>query len=94
MMISECIKPCILLGLVCYIQHYNKNCKQKSILFSTHFDKIKAKSLELLEEGIEIEYLESIDTETFEQVSALKENTLVALAAKIAGVRLIDNVIF
>jgi len=58
------------------------------------FDKIKAKSLELLEEGIEIEYLENIDTETFEQVSALKENTLVALAAKIAGVRLIDNVIF
>lgn len=57
------------------------------------FNKIKSNALKLLEEDVEIEYLECIDTETFEQIFYLKKNTLVAFAAKIGGVRLIDNII-
>lgn len=42
---------------------------------------------------VELEYLEAFDTVTMEQVDILKENTLVAIAAKVGNVRLIDNFI-
>lgn len=58
-----------------------------------NFDKIKTDALEFIEKDIEIEYFENIDTTTFEPSKILKQNTLVAIAAKIDGIRLIDNII-
>lgn len=52
--------------------------------------------LEILEEieGIDVEYFEARDLESLEEVSEISEGpVLVAVAAEIGGVRLIDNVI-
>lgn len=45
----------------------------------------------LLPPDAELEYLEFVDYDTFEDVEILKINTLVALAVRVDGVRLIDN---
>lgn len=55
--------------------------------------KAKNKALRLLSEEVEFEYLDFYDTSNFEQVEILKENTLIAIAARVEGVRLIDNII-
>lgn len=47
----------------------------------------------LLPSDAELEYLEFVDYDTFEDVKLLKSNTLIALAVKIDGVRLIDNIL-
>lgn len=47
----------------------------------------------LLPHDAELEYLEFVDYDTFEDVKSLKSNTLIALAVKIDGVRLIDNIL-
>ena len=47
----------------------------------------------LLDKDAELEYLEFVDYETFEDVKTLKPNTLVAIAARVDGVRLIDNIL-
>ena len=45
-------------------------------------------------EGIEIEYLEARDADTFEPVAGLTDrDVLVAIAAEVGGVRLIDNIV-
>ena len=46
----------------------------------------------LLPSDAELEYLEFVDYDTFEDVETLKTNTLVALAVRVDGVRLIDNI--
>ena len=47
----------------------------------------------LLDKDVQLEYLEFVDYETFEDVNELKPNTLVAIAARVEGVRLIDNIL-
>lgn len=47
----------------------------------------------LLPHDAELEYLEFVDYDTFEDVENLKPNTLVALSVRIDGVRLIDNIL-
>ena len=56
-----------------------------NILFDT--------AISILDKGVEMEYLEFRDFETFEKVKEAKTNTLVAIAAKVGKTRLIDNII-
>ncbi len=42
-------------------------------------------------EGVEVEYLALVDPETFEPVERLDGRALLAVAARVGGVRLIDN---
>jgi pantoate--beta-alanine ligase len=51
------------------------------------------KALEFLDRDANLEYLEAIDFENLQPSEELKYNVLVAIAAKIGNVRLIDNVI-
>lgn len=44
-------------------------------------------------DGIELEYLEVVDFDTLEAVENIHGKTLVAIAAKVDGIRLIDNII-
>jgi pantoate--beta-alanine ligase len=50
-------------------------------------------ALQLLHPDAKLEYLEVLDANTLEQTDILKENTLVAIAAKVGNVRLIDNLL-
>ena len=51
-------------------------------------------ALSLLHPDADLEYLECLNANTLEKVDILRENTLVAIAAKIKNVRLIDNLLF
>ncbi len=46
---------------------------------------------ELAVEGLELDYVALVDPETFEPVQQLQRPALLALAARVGGVRLIDN---
>jgi pantoate--beta-alanine ligase len=46
---------------------------------------------EALDAAVELEYLEAVDPDTFEPVQSLEEESLVAIAARVGAVRLIDN---
>lgn len=46
-----------------------------------------------LDKNVELEYLEFVDKETFKQVEKLDKSVICAIAARVGGVRLIDNVI-
>jgi len=54
---------------------------------------VSNKALNCLATGVSLEYLEVYNVETFEPLEVLSDNTLVAIAAKIDGIRLIDNII-
>lgn len=45
-------------------------------------------------EDIELQYIEAVNLETFEQVSCIQNNTGILAAIKIGNVRLIDNIIW
>ena len=47
----------------------------------------------LSEAGIDPEYFEAVSAETLDPVAHLEGRTLVAIAARVGDVRLIDNVI-
>jgi pantoate--beta-alanine ligase len=47
----------------------------------------------LAEAAIEPEYLAAVSPESLEPVSTIDGETLVAIAARVGGVRLIDNVL-
>ena len=47
----------------------------------------------LSERGIEPEYLAAVDTDTLAPVARIESETLIAIAAIVGGIRLIDNVI-
>jgi pantoate--beta-alanine ligase len=66
-------------------QMYLQGEKEKASVFQ--------KAVSVLDKDIEIEYLEGFNAETLENVEILEPNTLIAIAAKISGVRLIDNLI-
>ena len=59
----------------------------------TNKDEIFKESLTLLDKDIEIEYLEVCDIKTLDYCKKIGHNSFVAIAAKIGGVRLIDNVV-
>lgn len=64
-----------------------KNITDTSILFEhalSYIDK---------DQGIELEYLEFYDYTSFEKTDIVKGGTVIAIAVKIEGVRLIDNII-
>ncbi len=50
-------------------------------------------ALSILDKDIDMEYIEFRDYSTFEKADKVKENTLVAIAAKVGNTRLIDNII-
>ncbi len=47
----------------------------------------------ILHPDIEVEYFEAIDIENFQAVKKVQKGTLIAIAVKLGGVRLIDNII-
>lgn len=53
----------------------------------------KKEALKLLEDDVEIEYFEFVSSENLTQKNTLDDETLVAIAAKINNIRLIDNMI-
>lgn len=46
-----------------------------------------------LDKNVELEYLEFVDKETFKQVETLDRSVICAIAARVGGVRLIDNIV-
>lgn len=58
-------------------------------------EKIKneIKKILLRDDGLEVDYIETVDPETFKPVQDLRAVTLIAVAAKVGGTRLIDNTI-
>lgn len=62
---------------------YNQGITDTNILFDT--------AVSILDKNLEIDYVEFRDFETFEKLERVKENTLVAIAAKSGKTRLIDN---
>ena len=50
-------------------------------------------AISILDKHLDLEYLEFRNFETFEKVEEIKNNTLVAIAAKSGNTRLIDNII-
>lgn len=64
---------------------YKQNIVDVQILFDT--------AISILNKNLELDYLEFRDYDTFEKVNVVKENTLVAIAAKSGNTRLIDNII-
>lgn len=57
------------------------------------FEEIKSESLKELHEDVELEYLEAYGFEHFERQKLISGKTLIAIAARIKNVRLIDNII-
>lgn len=49
-------------------------------------------ALKILEDT-DVEYIEFVDYDTLENVTTIKNNTLFAIAARVEGVRLIDNIL-
>jgi pantoate--beta-alanine ligase len=74
------------------------NCALKAVQTLYNSGVVSAEKL-LLEakkqfhRDIELEYLEIMDFGTLEPVDTVKNNTLIACAAKVDGVRLIDNIV-
>ncbi len=64
---------------------YAKGITDVNVLFDT--------AIAILNPNIEMEYLEFRDYDTFEKVDNIKQNTLIAIAAKSGKTRLIDNII-
>lgn len=66
-------------------KYYEKGITNTQVLFDA--------AISVLDKDIELEYIEFRDFETFEKVSDVKNNTLIAIAAKSGKTRLIDNII-
>lgn len=67
--------------------------KNQGLAGITSFEVAKIHALQLLHKDIEVEYLEAYDFNTLKLSSELKINTLVAIAVKLNGIRLIDNIL-
>ena len=64
---------------------YNNGFTEKEEIFS--------ESLKFLDKDIDVEYIESCDVNTLDYSPKIGHNSFVAIAVKIANVRLIDNVV-
>ena len=67
-----------------------KNCYDKGI---TDTNALKETAFSFLTEKHDMEYLEFVDKETLEDKTKADNNTLVLIACRVEGVRLIDNII-
>lgn len=67
-----------------------KNCYDKGI---TDINALKETAFSFLTEKHDMEYLEFVDKETLEDKTNADNNTLVLIACRVEGVRLIDNII-
>ena len=68
-----------------------KLCYKKGI---TNSKALKETAFAFLTEKHELEYLEILDNTDFEPLETADDNTIVLIACKVAGVRLIDNILF
>ena len=59
----------------------------------TDKEKVFSESLKLLHESIEVEYLEICDLNTLDYCEKIVHNSIIAIAVRIASVRLIDNMV-
>ncbi len=66
-------------------RQYNMGITDANILFDI--------GISVLNQNINLEYLEFRDFETFDKIQNVKKNTLIAIAAKVGKTRLIDNII-
>lgn len=66
-----------------------KACYQRGI---TNSDALFETAHDFLNDNIDLEYLEFVDNQTLETKKTVDKNTLVLIAAKVGGVRLIDNI--
>ena len=57
------------------------------------FNLIKDTAFSMLPEDVELEYFDAVSSDTLEKVDDLEKGTLIAIAARVEGVRLIDNVL-
>ncbi len=64
---------------------YNNGLKNKEKILNT--------ALKILDADIELEYLEFLNLDSFKETNLLEKNTLIAIAAKINNIRLIDNIV-
>lgn len=67
-----------------------KNCYDKGI---TDINALKETAFSFLTEKHDMEYLEFVDKETLEDKTKADNSTLVLIACRVEGVRLIDNII-
>ena len=67
-----------------------KNCYDKGI---TDINALKETAFSFFTEKHDMEYLEFVDKETLEDKTKADNNTLVLIACRVEGVRLIDNII-
>ena len=67
-----------------------KSCYQKGI---TDVEMLKETAYQFLDEHHELEYLEFLNADDLEEVEKANDNTRVFIACKVAGVRLIDNIL-
>ena len=67
-----------------------KNCYYKGII---DINALKETAFSFLTEKHDMEYLEFVDKETLEDKTKADNNTLVLIACRVEGVRLIDNII-
>jgi len=67
-----------------------KSCYQKGI---KDVEMLKETAYQFLNEHHDLEYLEFMDQEDLEEVKIADDNTRVFIACKVAGVRLIDNIL-
>ena len=64
---------------------YKAGIKETKKLFDT--------GLANLDKGVELEYLEFVDENTFKPVESVNQDTICAMAARVGNVRLIDNIV-
>ena len=67
-----------------------KMCYKKGI---TNTDALKETAFNFLNEHHELEYLEFMNKDTLEEDKIANDETRVFIACKVAGVRLIDNIL-
>lgn len=67
-----------------------KNCYSKGI---TDIQALKETSFSFLSDKHDLEYIEFVDKDSLEDKSIADDNTLVLIACRVEGVRLIDNII-
>lgn len=67
-----------------------KSCYKKGI---NNIDALKETAFQFLTEAHELEYLEFVDRNNLEDKQTADDNTLVLIACRVAGVRLIDNIL-
>ena len=66
-------------------KYYKQGITDAAVLFDT--------AISVLNKNIELEYIEFRNFETFEKVTTVSKNTLVAIAARAGKTRLIDNIL-